>query len=121
MSEHTEHVEHDALGEHHEHHYTPTMHFLGVFAALIVLLIATVAAAFVDLHKIVPIPGVNIIVMLLIAIIKATLVVLVFMEVRKGTRLVWLWAGAGFFWFLMMLGILVDYLTRFGVSHVNYP
>jgi caa(3)-type oxidase subunit IV len=126
MSEHTEQAAHDPLGEYHEthelheHHVAPASHFWGTYIFLLIMLFATVGAAFFDLHKYIPVPGMNIIVMLFIAILKATAVVLIFMEVRKGTRLVWLWAGAGFFWFLMMLGILVDYLTRTGVSPVKY-
>jgi caa(3)-type oxidase subunit IV len=55
--------------------------------------------------------------MLVIAVAKATAVVLVFMEVRRGTKLVWLWAGIGFFWLMMMLGIFGDYWFRnYGAS-----
>lgn len=112
MAKHTEHSEAVLEHEEHGHHYTPTSHFALVFLFLMVMLIATVWASFVDLSKYVPIPGLNIIVMLTIAILKAAAVVLVFMEVRKGTRLVWLWAAIGFVWFPTMLGILVDYWTR---------
>lgn len=113
MANHSEHSEAVvAHEEHHEHHYTPTSHFAVVFVFLLIMLFATVGAAFVDLSKVIPIPGMNIIVMLVIAILKAAAVVLVFMEVRKGTRLVWLWAAVGFVWFPTMLGILADYWTR---------
>lgn len=116
ISEHAEavleHDGHDGHDEHDEHHFTPTSHFLAVFGFLMVMLFATVGASFVDLHKIVPIPGLNIIVMLVIAILKAAAVVLIFMEVRKSTKLVWLWAAMGFVWLPTMLGIVMDYLSR---------
>jgi len=50
---------------------------------------------------------------LLIAVIKAILVVLFFMQVKYSSRLTWLWAGLGFVWVLLMSGIVVDYLSRF--------
>ncbi len=116
ISEHAEAVlEHDGHGghdEHEEHHYTPTLHFAGVFVVLMVLLLATVGASYVDLHKFIPIPGLNIIVMLAIAILKAAAVVLIFMEVRKGSKLLWLWAAMGFVWLPTMLGIVMDYMSR---------
>jgi cytochrome c oxidase subunit 4 len=112
MTAHSEHIEHNGYEGHGGHHVTEVSVFLKVFAALMVLLFATVGAAFVDLTKIVPLPGLNIFVMLFIAILKATLVVLYFMEVKKGTKLTWLWAGVGFFWFLTMFEVFFDYLTR---------
>ncbi|HLJ54312.1 MAG TPA: cytochrome C oxidase subunit IV family protein [Chthonomonadaceae bacterium] len=47
-----------------------------------------------------------------IAVLKATLVVLFFMQVRYGTRLTWVWAALGFIWLSLIFGILGDYLTR---------
>jgi cytochrome c oxidase subunit 4 len=78
-----------------------------VFAALIVGTAVTVAAAFVDLGAL------NNVVMLAIAITKATLVVLFFMHVRWSTRLTWVIAASGFFWLLILFGLTMqDYLTR---------
>ncbi len=122
MSENTEAIVHNEHGEyheeHHEHHVNSPGLLWGIYGGLMILLFATVGAAFFDLHKYIPIPGMNIIVMLFIAILKASLVVLFFMEVKKGTRLTWLWAGAGFFWFLMMLGIMFDYMSRNWVTAI---
>jgi cytochrome c oxidase subunit 4 len=78
-----------------------------VFAALMVLLGATVAIAYIHLGKL------NIVAAVTIAFIKATLIILYFMHVRYSSRLLWIFVGAGFFW----LGILFalsfsDYLTR---------
>ena len=40
------------------------------------------------------------------------MVVLIFMNVRNGTRLQWLWASAGFVWLLLLFITVGDYLTR---------
>ena len=81
--------------------------YYAVFAALIVGTALTVAAAFVDMGAL------NNVVMLAIAVAKATLVVLFFMHVRWGTRLTWVIAASGFFWLLILFGLTMqDYLTR---------
>ena len=78
-----------------------------VFVILLVLLVATVGVAFVDLG-----PW-NLPVGLSIAVTKAVLILLVFMHVRYSGSLIWLVAGAGFFWLaIMLLFTLADYLTR---------
>jgi len=81
--------------------------YYGVFAALMILLAATVGIAYIHLGEF------NVIAALTIAVIKATLIILYFMHVRYSSRLLWVFAGAGFFW----LGIIFvltfsDYLTR---------
>jgi cytochrome c oxidase subunit 4 len=81
--------------------------YYAVFAALIIGTALTVAAAFIDMGAL------NNVVMLAIAIAKATLVVLFFMHVRWGTRLTWVIAASGFFWLLILFGLTMqDYLTR---------
>jgi cytochrome c oxidase subunit 4 len=81
--------------------------YYAVFAALMIGTALTVAAAFVDLG------AMNNVVMLGIAITKATLVVLYFMHVRWSTRLTWVVAASGFFWLLILFGLTMqDYLTR---------
>ncbi len=88
-------------------HVAPKSMYYAVFAALMVGTAATVAAAFVDMG------AMNNVVMLAIAIAKATLVVLFFMHVRWGTRLTWVIAASGFFWLLILFGLTMqDYLTR---------
>ena len=98
--------------DHHLDHSTPNIVFFRVYAALMVFLMTTVLAAGADLTRLTHIPGANVIVMLLIAIIKASLVVLYFMEVKKGTRLTWLWAATGFVWVVLLFITLTDYFTR---------
>ena len=81
--------------------------YYGVFAALIVGTILTVAAALVDLGPL------NNVVMLTIACTKATLVILFFMHVRWSTRLTWVVAMSGFFWLMILFVMgMTDYLTR---------
>ena len=67
------------------------------WGALMLLLAATTASAFV------PLGDFNIVVSLVIAIIKALIVLLVFMELRASRGLVRAFAAAGFFWLLIMI------------------
>jgi cytochrome c oxidase subunit IV len=78
-----------------------------IFAALIVGTILTVWVAFYDLGIFNPI------VALLIATVKAVLVVLFFMHVKYSSRLTKVTVVAGLFWFMILIGLtLSDYLTR---------
>lgn len=88
------------------HHVTPPKVYLTTFGALLVLMALTIAASYAHLGVM------NNVVAMVIAVTKATLVVLFFMQVRYGTKLTWLWAGLGFVWFLLMFGILSDYISR---------
>lgn len=98
------HAHHADLG--HEH-VTPLSVYLGIFAALMVLTIITVAVAWVDLGSL------NIMVALGVAVVKATLVVLYFMHVKYSSKLTWIVIGAGVFWLAILLGLtMADYLTR---------
>jgi cytochrome c oxidase subunit 4 len=70
--------------------------------------LATAGVAFVDLGG-----GLNSIVALAIAVVKALLVMLFFMHVRYSSRLTWVFAGAGLFWLLILATFTVsDVLTR---------
>lgn len=92
--------------QHHNHIVSKKLYF-GIFAALMVLLFATVAVAYV------PLGNLGIYVAMTIAIIKALLVILYFMHVRYSSRLTWVVAGAGFVWLIIMFGITItDYSTR---------
>ena len=85
----------------------PRRVYLGIFAALIVLTALTVASSCVDLGFF------NVFIAITIAVTKALLVLLFFMHVRYSDRLIWVVAGAGFFWLLIMLSLtLSDFLTR---------
>ena len=93
-------------------HHPPASVYLKAFGALMALLIATVVASRIDLYAIIPIPGLNLIVAMIIAVMKAAIVVLFFMNVRGSSRLTWLWATIGFLWLFIMAGILIDYGSR---------
>ncbi len=88
-------------------HVLPKSTYYGIFAGLLILTGITVGAAFLDLGPL------NIVVAITIAVIKATLVILYFMHVRYSSRLTWVFVGAGFFWFLILIAFLFgDILSR---------
>ncbi len=81
--------------------------YLTIFFALMVLTAITTAVAFVDLGVL------NVVIMLAIAVTKATMVVLWFMHLKFATRLTWLWAfGSVVFFAILVVITLSDYLTR---------
>jgi len=81
--------------------------YLLVWAALMVLLGATWGVAELNLG------AANTILALIIAVIKMGLVIFFFMHVRYNNRLTWIFAGAGFVWFWIMVSLtMTDYLTR---------
>jgi len=88
-------------------HVAPLKLYFGVFGILMLGTALTVLVAFYDLGAL------NNVVMLTVAIVKATFVVLYFMHVRWSTRLTWVVAASGFFWLLIMFTLtMTDYLTR---------
>lgn len=77
------------------------------WAALVVLLAATTGFAFLPLGRW------NIVVAIAIAAAKALIVVIFFMELRRSSGLVRVFAGAGFLWLLILLGLTgADYGSR---------
>ena len=81
--------------------------YLGVFIALLVLLVVTVAAGYYDLGQW------NLPIAMAIATVKATLIVMFFMHVKYSTR----WVGLYFVGSLYVLGLgalilFMDYTTR---------
>lgn len=97
---------HDTAHTEHSHHVTPPSVYWKVYVLLVIGMLATVLASKVNMGPL------NNLVAMVIAITKATLVVLFFMQVKYGTRLIWLWAGLGFIWFLLLFITLQDYLSR---------
>jgi cytochrome c oxidase subunit IV len=87
------------------------------FTFLLVMLVVTVLLYSLDLDHRFGITGLNLVVALIVASLKATAVVLFFMNVRNGTKLTWLWAALGFIWALLMGGIFMDYESRGWVAH----
>jgi cytochrome c oxidase subunit 4 len=110
MAEH--HTRHNGDADHAEHsghHIVPIPLYLWVFAALMVLLVLTLAAAAKDLGEW------NIIIAVTIAVIKAVLVVLFFMHLYWSTKLVKLFGVAALFWLAILFALtLGDYFTRRG-------
>ena len=80
-----------------------------VTAALFGLLVVTVGAAYVNLGPF------NTAFAMLISLAKASLIILLFMHVRRADPLIKLFVAAGFFWLGIMLTLtLSDFLTRHG-------
>jgi len=78
-----------------------------VYAALIVLLAATVGIAYIDLGT----P--NVAIALAIATIKSLLVMIWFMHLKEAEHIDWVFASAGFFFLLVLLGLtFVDFASR---------
>ncbi len=78
-----------------------------VFAALLVLTATTVGVSKLDLGEY------NFICAMTIAVIKGSLVVAFFMDVRRSSSLTKLFVGAGLFWMaIMLVFILSDYNSR---------
>src|SRR3981081_2324170 len=102
MSEHAA----DPHAEPHDH-VVPVVTYVLVFLALMVGTAVTVAASYVDL-------GIwNTPVAMLIAVTKASLVVLFFMHLKYSPRLLWVWVGAAvFFLAQLLMGTGADYLAR---------
>jgi len=75
--------------------------------ALLILLGLTIGAAHINLGPL------NTVVALAISVAKAALIILFFMHIRYSKPLMWLCAGAGFFWLgIMIVLAMSDYLTR---------
>jgi cytochrome c oxidase subunit 4 len=90
-----------------DHKITGLPAYFAVFFALMVLTATTVWAAFVHLGPF------NDLVAMLIAFTKASLVVLIFMQVRFGSRMAKITVVAGFLWLVILVGItLTDYFSR---------
>jgi cytochrome c oxidase subunit 4 len=91
--------------EHVEHHLPKNLYFM-IFGALMVLTAITVGLAYVNLGQL------NIVVALTVAIVKASLVVMFFMHLKYESPLTKVVLGAGVFWLVLLLGIIMDYVTR---------
>ncbi|HXV97569.1 MAG TPA: cytochrome C oxidase subunit IV family protein [Anaerolineae bacterium] len=95
------------------HHVVPIKVYLGVFAALMLLMAATIAVANVDLGIL------NNVVALAIALAKTSLIMLYFMHLRYNSRLIKIFAVIGFlFFFILVAFTLADYLTRGDFSNI---
>ena len=88
-------------------HISPKSTYYAIFGALMVLTAVTVAVAFVNLGSL------NFPVAFIIAVTKATLVILFFMHVKYASRLTKLFVAMAFFFLAVLFGLtLTDYLSR---------
>jgi len=96
------------MSEHEEHKSYSQGFYIAIGITLLVLTITTAAVAFVNLGPFNPV------VALLIATIKATLVVLFFMHVKGASeKLTGAVVVSGFFFLAILISLsLADYLTR---------
>ena len=103
MSEHSEHSEHE------EHTTHSQLFYIAIGVVLLILTVTTAGVAFVNLGPFNPV------VALLIATIKATLVVLFFMHVKyTHEKLTGLVVVSAIFWLFLLLALsMLDYATRF--------
>jgi cytochrome c oxidase subunit 4 len=92
---------------HTEPHVASIGSYLGIFGLLMLLTGITVGASRVDLGAL------NVVVAVIIACIKATVVVLFFMHVKYSSPLVKLTAAVGFIWLIFMFTLtFTDYIGR---------
>ncbi len=101
----TTHEAHEPTESGATHVGTPRMYLL-TYAALMILLFLTWYASTFNFGP------ANIVIALIIAIVKTSLVVLFFMGVKFQSKLTWLWASLGFIWVLLLFGTMGDYITR---------
>jgi cytochrome c oxidase subunit 4 len=89
--------------------------YVAVFAALVVLTIATVGVSYVDLGPL------SVVVALAIAFTKALLVVLFFMHLRESPGLIWVVAGGGLFWLGILIALTMSDVATRGWIPVGGP
>ena len=93
--------------QHHEHEGESMVTYVMVFIALMVLLVLTYVAYWFDLG------AMNLWIALTIAVIKAGMVLMVFMHVRLSPKIVWVFALGSFLWLILMIaGFVNDYWAR---------
>lgn len=87
----------------------PWAPYVIAWAALLALLGLSVLSAYLDIGIFHPVFNFG------IALTQAALVFVLFMKLRGRPSLKWVFAGAGFFWLLVLFGLSgADYLTRQG-------
>ncbi len=93
--------------EHQEQHIVGPKVYLTIFLILLVLTATTTGVAFIDLGVF------NAVIALLIACMKAALVVLFFMHIHYSSRLLKMTVAAGLFTFCLLITLTMsDYISR---------
>lgn len=96
-------------------HIVPAKMYWGIWAALMIGTLITVLASEVELH------AWNIVIALLIATIKGTLVVLFFMHLRYSPKLTMVVVIASVFWLGIMFALtMTDYLSRHWATYPGH-
>jgi cytochrome c oxidase subunit 4 len=96
------------------HHILPVRVYLGVFVALMALMVATVIFAYMDLGVF------NNVVAMVIAISKTVLIMLFFMHLRYSSRLTQIFGIIGFVFLVILVAFtLSDYFTRGDFSNIT--
>ncbi len=91
----------------HKPHVVGIPAYLGIITALMILTGITVWAAFQDFG------AMNNVVAMAIAAVKTLLVVAIFMHLRYSAKIVWMFAGSGIVFFIIMMTFLLgDYKGR---------
>lgn len=91
------------------HHIVTPSTYLKVLIALMVLMGLTIYAYTIHIN-----PFMNLIIALAIAFTKVTLITMFFMHVKYGSKLTRVFAGAGFFWMVIFITLLLaDYMARY--------
>jgi cytochrome c oxidase subunit 4 len=95
------------IDEHHEHHIVSPKVYAVIFGILLLGTALTVWAAFTEMGWLNPVVAIA------IACVKATLVILYFMHIRYSSTLMKLTVCAGFFTFMILIGmVMTDYISR---------
>lgn len=91
-----------------EHHIVPPRTYATVLGLLLILMCLTIGASYIHLGALA-----NLVLALLIAFTKMSLIVLFFMHVKYGTNLTRVFASAGFVWLIIFFTLLfADYMGR---------
>jgi cytochrome c oxidase subunit 4 len=100
------------MPETHDHVVSPRLYLI-VLVALMLLLLLTLVAAFIDLDKQLHGSYWNMSLAIIIAMLKAVLIILFFMHVKYAGPLTWAFASAAFVWLAILLTLtFTDYGTR---------
>lgn len=91
-------------------HVSPTRVYYIVGSALLALTVITVLASLVHWGKMVGVEGllVNVIIAMIIATIKASLVLVYFMHMKYESKLIW---GMGIIYPLILFGIMIGFMS----------
>lgn len=93
-------------------HIVPVKIYVTIWATLMAFTLITVLASFAELGIF------NIVVALLIATIKGTLVVLFFMHLRYSPKLTWVVVIASLFFLMILFSLtMTDYLSRHWLTY----